>query len=115
MDPEDETEEGALASAMPSMNVGDWARSMQGLTAEQSAYSKQRESERAAQYEALRRAIAAEAPRERSAAEKARVAREAGHGENFRLALNNGAGAGQTVFHLHIHVLAGRPFSWPPG
>jgi histidine triad (HIT) family protein len=45
----------------------------------------------------------------------ARVARDAGYGENFRLALNNGAGAGQTVFHLHIHVLAGRPFSWPPG
>lgn len=57
MDPEDETEEGALASAMPSMNVGDWARSMQGLTAEQSAYSKQRESERAAQYEAARKAL----------------------------------------------------------
>ena len=35
--------------------------------------------------------------------------------ENFRIAINNGAGAGQTVFHLHIHVLGGRPFSWPPG
>lgn len=45
----------------------------------------------------------------------AKVAREAGYGEAFRLAVNNGAGAGQTVFHLHVHVLAGRPFGWPPG
>jgi histidine triad (HIT) family protein len=43
-----------------------------------------------------------------------RVAREAGLSD-FRLVLNNGAGAGQTVFHLHLHVLGGRPFSWPPG
>lgn len=34
---------------------------------------------------------------------------------DFRLNVNNGAGANQTVFHLHIHVLGGRPFSWPPG
>ncbi len=45
----------------------------------------------------------------------ARVAREAGYGDDFRLIVNNGAGAGQTVFHLHVHVLGGRPFSWPPG
>lgn len=35
--------------------------------------------------------------------------------EDFRLNINNGAGASQTVFHLHIHVLGGRSFSWPPG
>lgn len=35
--------------------------------------------------------------------------------ENFRVVVNNGAGAGQTVFHLHIHVLGGRNFAWPPG
>jgi histidine triad (HIT) family protein len=43
-----------------------------------------------------------------------RVAREAGLSE-FRVVVNVGAGAGQTVFHLHLHVLGGRPFSWPPG
>ncbi len=35
--------------------------------------------------------------------------------EHYRLVLNNGAEAGQTVFHLHLHVLGGRPLTWPPG
>lgn len=43
------------------------------------------------------------------------IAQEYGHGDAFRLIVNNGEGAGQTVFHLHVHILAGRPFSWPPG
>jgi len=34
---------------------------------------------------------------------------------DYRVVINNGAGAGQSVFHLHAHVLAGRPLSWPPG
>ena len=34
---------------------------------------------------------------------------------DYRLVVNNGAGAGQTVFHLHVHVLGGRDFQWPPG
>ena len=43
------------------------------------------------------------------------IAREQGHGDAIRLVLNNGNEAGQTVFHLHIHILAGRKFSWPAG
>ena len=35
--------------------------------------------------------------------------------EAFRLVVNNGAGAGQTVFHLHLHVIGGRSLNWPPG
>ena len=45
----------------------------------------------------------------------AKVARQEGYGDAFRLVVNNGADAGQTVFHLHIHVLGGRSLSWPPG
>ena len=44
-----------------------------------------------------------------------RVAADAGYADGFRVVINNGAAAGQTVFHLHVHVLAGRPLSWPPG
>jgi len=44
----------------------------------------------------------------------ARLARDAGH-EAFRVFMNNGAGAGQSVFHIHLHVLGGRSFGWPPG
>ena len=43
------------------------------------------------------------------------VAKTEGYGDAFRLAVNNGADAGQTVFHLHVHVLGGRAFTWPPG
>jgi histidine triad (HIT) family protein len=35
--------------------------------------------------------------------------------KGYRMVINNGAGAGQTVFHIHLHVLSGRRFSWPPG
>lgn len=46
----------------------------------------------------------------------ARVAREAGIAERgYRTVVNCNAAAGQTVFHLHLHVLGGRPFQWPPG
>jgi|TARA_X000000368_G_scaffold296004_1_gene235596 histidine triad (HIT) family protein len=43
------------------------------------------------------------------------VAREIGVEDAFRLVINNGAKAGQSVFHLHLHLLSGRSFSWPPG
>lgn len=43
------------------------------------------------------------------------LAQREGFGDAFRLVTNNGAAAGQSVFHLHIHVLAGRDLGWPPG
>jgi histidine triad (HIT) family protein len=43
-----------------------------------------------------------------------RLVKELGHND-FRAVFNCGKGAQQTVFHLHLHVLAGRPFAWPPG
>lgn len=36
-------------------------------------------------------------------------------GSGYRLVLNVGPDAGQTVFHLHLHLLGGRPMAWPPG
>lgn len=44
----------------------------------------------------------------------ARVAREQGL-SSWRTVINSGAEAGQTVFHLHVHVIGGRPLAWPPG
>ena len=44
------------------------------------------------------------------------VAKEAGYAEDgYRVVMNCGADAGQTVFHIHLHVLAGRRLTWPPG
>lgn len=43
-----------------------------------------------------------------------RVMKSLGHSD-FRTVFNCGAGAQQTVFHLHLHCLAGRAFTWPPG
>ncbi|MFS8907567.1 histidine triad nucleotide-binding protein [Synechococcus sp. H60.3] len=44
-----------------------------------------------------------------------RVAAEAGLSKGYRLVINQGEDGGQTVFHLHIHVLGGRAMGWPPG
>jgi len=46
----------------------------------------------------------------------AQLARDAGYGDTgFRVVMNAGPDAGQSVFHVHLHVLAGRPLAWPPG
>ena len=46
----------------------------------------------------------------------AKVAAAAGIAESgYRTVINCNAGAGQTVFHLHLHVIGGRPLQWPPG
>ena len=44
----------------------------------------------------------------------AEVMKKLGHSD-YRTVFNCGAGAQQSVFHLHLHVLAGRAFTWPPG
>ena len=44
----------------------------------------------------------------------AQVAKQEGL-EDWRTVINSGAGAGQTVFHLHVHVIGGRALDWPPG
>jgi histidine triad (HIT) family protein len=45
-----------------------------------------------------------------------RVAELTGIAESgFRTVVNSGANAGQTVFHIHVHVMGGRPMAWPPG
>lgn len=46
----------------------------------------------------------------------AKLARERGHSDKgYRLVLNCNRDAGQSVFHIHLHLLAGRPLGWPPG
>lgn len=45
----------------------------------------------------------------------AALARKLKLGEGYRTVVNTGRGAGQTVFHLHVHLLGGRAFHWPPG
>lgn len=47
--------------------------------------------------------------------EAAKLAQKLNLGKGFRLVVNTGAEAGQSVFHLHIHILGGRIMDWPPG
>lgn len=44
-----------------------------------------------------------------------RVAAEQGLDDGFRVVINSGKKAGQVVFHIHMHILGGRPMGWPPG
>ena len=45
----------------------------------------------------------------------AELARQLEVGDAFRVVVNNGEGVGQSVFHLHLHILGGRAMGWPPG
>ena len=45
----------------------------------------------------------------------AKLAKDRKLTEGYRTVFNNGRGAGQSVFHLHLHLLGGRDFRWPPG
>ena len=45
----------------------------------------------------------------------AELARKLNLSEGYRTVINTGRGAGQSVFHLHLHLLGGRAFHWPPG
>ncbi|MEK9649765.1 MAG: histidine triad nucleotide-binding protein [Gammaproteobacteria bacterium] len=44
-----------------------------------------------------------------------KIAKKLNLDNTFRIVINNGAGAGQSVFHLHLHLMSGRPLTWPPG
>ena len=44
-----------------------------------------------------------------------KIAEELNVTNGYRLVMNNGENAGQSVFHIHLHMLAGRKFIWPPG
>ena len=44
-----------------------------------------------------------------------KIAKQLGLADAFRVVVNNGAAAGQSVFHLHLHILGGRKLHWPPG
>ena len=43
------------------------------------------------------------------------IAEQEGLGDGYRVVINTGKDGGQTVFHLHMHLLGGRSLSWPPG
>ena len=45
----------------------------------------------------------------------AKVAKDLKLGTGYRCVVNTGPDAGQTVFHIHMHLLGGRGFAWPPG
>ena len=45
----------------------------------------------------------------------AKIAKQEGLGNGYRLVINDGEHAGQTVSHIHLHLLGGKQFGWPPG
>lgn len=70
-----------------------------------------------AHHETLRQAVSAGDPSLSSALMEiaSRLGNEHGGARGYRLVVNTGPDGGQTVGHVHVHVLAGRPMTWPPG
>lgn len=44
-----------------------------------------------------------------------KIAKQADLSDGYRVVINNGNNGGQTVYHLHLHILGGRQMTWPPG
>lgn len=44
-----------------------------------------------------------------------KVAKEVGLADGYRVTINDGVNGGQSVYHLHVHVMGGRQMGWPPG
>ena len=97
------TKEEILESALKYKNQRDWLESEPSIFRSARGYSKKSASKEDKDVLGHLMLLAG------------KIAEELGLDETFRLVVNNGAKAGQSVFHLHLHLLSGRPLNWPPG